>query len=597
MPDSQSLSSSPSSSYSSSSSAVHSCASLRQSSISSIGTNNFTTQLHDVLIVGAGPCGLAVAARLRESTPSALFADFEHQRYHWLRRHSSRQRPLPTKGRANNLTIADGKDTRLVKAHCVKSYAYNIRVLDATSNRWLGKWDAAFETLAIPTLRSPLFFHPSPADRDGLKEFAQVHDRLDELDELKNICGKEMSKHQKKKAMKRKAGKDQPRGTSIDERDKQDYFTPSTKLFADFCADTVNRYGLQDTVAKADVQSLAWYVDGEGDRPDGCFEVKTSAGVHFARAVVLAVGPGIPNSIPANAAASEGACHSSQLGALGQIPAHVRARIASRRATNVIVVGGGLTSAQIADMVLKRGVSKVYHIMRSEYKLKHFDLDLPWVAKYKNFQLAAFFGLENDRDRADMIQKARNGGSITPAFDKMLAKHIVNKRLERHVKTTIVKKIWHPLEEYWTVHTEPELDLPAIDYIYYATGAKADIAELPLMREMMRDHPIEIANGLPCLTDELQWKTDVPLFVAGRYAGLRLGPGAANLEGARTGAERIACRLQEVLEERDRLDGCSLGFCGSECDRKEDSWADFRQDFERGASHCNLYSALEGYGF
>ncbi|GKZ39434.1 hypothetical protein AbraIFM66950_000285, partial [Aspergillus brasiliensis] len=44
----------------------------------------------DVLIIGAGPCGLAVAARLREETPSAMFTDDEHQRYHWIKKHSGR---------------------------------------------------------------------------------------------------------------------------------------------------------------------------------------------------------------------------------------------------------------------------------------------------------------------------------------------------------------------------------------------------------------------------------------------------------------------------------------------------------------------------
>lgn len=49
----------------------------------------------------------------------------------------------------------------------------------------------------------------------------------------------------------------------------------------------------------------------------------------------------------------------------------------------------------------------------------------------------------------------------------------------------------------------------------------------------------------------IQWKDDVPLFIAGRLAGLQLGPGAPNLIGARIGAERIAWSIEDVLGEKE----------------------------------------------
>ena len=48
------------------------------------------TATHEVLIIGAGPAGLAVAARLREQTPSAVFTDAEHSRYQWIKKHAGR---------------------------------------------------------------------------------------------------------------------------------------------------------------------------------------------------------------------------------------------------------------------------------------------------------------------------------------------------------------------------------------------------------------------------------------------------------------------------------------------------------------------------
>ncbi|KAI9601766.1 hypothetical protein KEM48_001051 [Puccinia striiformis f. sp. tritici PST-130] len=131
----------------------------------------------DVLIIGGGPHALGLAARLREPRPAALYTDIEHSRLAFLQRPDAvkiaRQpknpyalrAPVPNKLReqAGN-QFNDDSFPRLL-------------ALDGSSSEWLGRWNGFFHHLDIPHLRSPMFFHPSPADVDGLEAFAKRMDR------------------------------------------------------------------------------------------------------------------------------------------------------------------------------------------------------------------------------------------------------------------------------------------------------------------------------------------------------------------------------------------------------------------------------------
>lgn len=370
--------------------------------------------IHDVLIIGAGPCGLAVAARLREHTPSATFTDDEHQRYHWIRKHGRRMNIKNYRTNTDSLESAPSSSSES-KFPYPPDEKLDMLVLDADGPAWMSKWHRLFQTFGIDYLRSPMFFHVDPADRDALLGYTYEHNREKELKPLPGCAGKEVSKHRRKKKMNR--GRISQSGPDVDERDRKDYFTPSSRLFRAHCDEVSSRYSLGSGVIQhekvVDVQVdnvSAWedvahdsvISDDELKDDQGIFRVTTDKGVRYARVVVLAVGPGNAPLIPPITgitpnAPHEGCCHAMQIKQYP--PAHVAARVAQRLPTNILIVGGGLTSVQLADLALRRGVTKVWLLMRGGVKVKYFDVDLDWVGKFRNFNQAAFWSADTDEGK------------------------------------------------------------------------------------------------------------------------------------------------------------------------------------------------------
>lgn len=230
----------------------------------------------------------------------------------------------------------------------------------------------------------------------------------------------------------------------------------------------------------------------------------------------------------------------------------VQHRIQTGRKTNVLVIGGGLTSAQLSDKAIRNGVSRVFHFMRGPLTVKHFDVDLGWMGKYKTLHQGYFHQADSDEERLDIINAARGGGSIPSAYLKKIQPHILRGTLNMFENTILTGAHFEPSENgegnVWKVQTQPPIDnLPPFDYIYFATGIQSDFKTLPYLQNMLKDYPIKGCGGFPCLNEDLMWQDDVPLFVTGKLAALRIGPAAPNIGGARIGAERIALALDEVI--------------------------------------------------
>lgn len=311
--------------------------------------------LHDVLIVGAGPSALAVAARLREHTPSALFSDEEHRRFQFLR--GKRASKPPT---------------------------LDTLVLDADGPRWMSRWNRLFDAFKIEHLRSPMFFHPDPSDRDALKAFTYEQSRQHEVEEICNVVGREKSKHMQRKLRKKGCScvyvsharalthaDIGPSVKSVNERERDDYFTPSAALFKDFCSNLLARYDLdmKDNIRHERVTEIVYEVVDSVDTMAKIFAVTTDTATHYARTVVLAVGagnaPAIPRPFPQ---ICEGASHALQARGSSLLPQKIRRRIAAGYCANVMVIGGGLTSAQVVDLSIKEGACHVWHIMRGNMR-------------------------------------------------------------------------------------------------------------------------------------------------------------------------------------------------------------------------------------
>ena len=362
-----------------------------------------------------------------------------------------------------------------------KSVKDKIAVFDP-SGTWLSNWQQQFAALEIPHLRSPAVHHPHP-NPFALRKFAES--RAPEL--------------------------------------FPPYDLPGTQLFADFCQDVITEFELQEQVTPLAVTSIK--PPSEHLRPQlqlGLSDGRTVT----ARRVVLATGSGKIN-IPDWVNKIKTAYPQERLSHSQTVDLRKYHSLAGQK---VLIVGGGLTSGHLAVGAIARG-AKVHLIMRRKMSEKLFDAAPGWLGpKY----LKGFFE-QNWQQRWQLIQSARNGGSMTPAIATKLRKekHLGNIILDENFQVVAAK--W--LSNNWQIECKNS-NIYNFDHIWLGTGTKFDVTTEPLLSEILATYPTEIVNGLPVLDNYLRWP-GCELFIMGGLAALQIGPTARNLSGAIMACKKI----------------------------------------------------------
>jgi FAD-NAD(P)-binding len=351
---------------------------------------------------------------------------------------------------------------------------------------WINQWQNQFAAFEIPHLRSPAVHHPDP-NPFALRKFAESR--------------------------------------------SQDFFPPydlpGTRLFEDFCFDVIRRFELDNQVDRATVTRIEPIHHIMGSR----FRLHFQHGqTVIARRVVLATGstelqiPDWIDKIPSEYPKGR-ICHSNSVD-------FRRLQLTGER---ILIVGGGLTSGHLTIGAISRG-AKVHLMIRRQLQEKLFDAEPGWLGpKY----LKGFFAEIDLEKRFSMIQRARNGGSMTPAMVLQLRRQERAGTLRIDENCQVIGAEW--LGKNWVVKCS-DGSQHKCDRIWLSTGTRFDVTAVPLLQEILQAYPLPIVNGLPVLDNYLRWK-GCELFIMGGLAALQVGPTARNLSGARMACEKIVPAL------------------------------------------------------
>ncbi|XP_010790447.1 uncharacterized protein isoform X1 [Notothenia coriiceps] len=566
----------------------------------------------DVLIIGGGPHALTLATLLSHPDPdtksdpghvsplSISLSDPERAQTNSETSNNKRCRGKKKKKKRSTagLTFEEclAKSTP-GRAECPP---LSLRVVDSYGE-WTTLWESQFTTLNIAHLRSHTLVHTDPLNKKALQEFVLKLDRSAELHSLpdqvyildENAFFNDM-----------RLGKKERKRLNIASTLKKSlsFSLPGTKLSVDFFKDQVERYNLDKVLVKGTVEYISPLLDDEekgeeetewmkqGDdirvterKKVKYFVVKLQEGIKLkARQVVMATGPtraqmaNIPSWVKniGESYPEERLQHTVHLmhhlsSAKQKLKDDERQNeafhsqelcVVCEAGQRVMVVGGGLTSAHVVSIALQQGASHVTWVMRKHLQLKQFDVgDVEsLVGRYSHVEhgikmdgqayLRQFYNERSLHKRLAMILRARKGGAVTPEAYIHLQPFILSGQVDVKTYCQVSEASWCYRSQAWCLSLSTGAHWSG-DMIWLATGCKLDVKQDPLLSEVMKEFPVQVIDGWPCISESLKWTEGCPLYLMGQYTALQVGPHAVNLAGGQAASIRIAKDIMRGQKE------------------------------------------------
>uniref|UniRef100_A0A8C6UT74 L-ornithine N(5)-monooxygenase [NAD(P)H] n=1 Tax=Neogobius melanostomus TaxID=47308 RepID=A0A8C6UT74_9GOBI len=502
----------------------------------------------DVLIIGAGPHALTLSTLLSGPCPAT-----------------------PTgQGRRKGRTATGTVHSRSHPSDAPLWPRMRLSVVDSYGH-WAALWEGQFEALNIPHLRSHTLVHTDPFNKKALQDFVAVSSRSSELHSIpdqvyildENAYFNDM-----------RLGKKEQQRLNVSTTLKKSacFCLPGTGLSVDFFKRQVKRYNLDSMLLKGTVESILPVIpkqpvgggtDRGAKRRVQHFCVRLQDGSELrAHRIVMATGPTRAQmaNIPPWVAAIEESYPEGALQHTVQLM-HRQSAVCTQ-GQRVMVVGGGLTSAHIVSIALQQGASHVTWVMRKYLQLKQFDVgDVEsLVGRYSHMEhgvkldgrafLRQFYSESSLHRRLAMIRQARKGGAVTPEAYSLLQPFIRAGQVDIRTYCEVSEAKWCYRSQEWSLSLTSGGQWSG-DKIWLATGCKLDVKQDPLLSEVMKEFPIQVLDGWPCITDSLQWAEGCPLYLMGQYTALRIGPHAVNLAGGQAASHRIAKHIRQQLQKKE----------------------------------------------